>query len=776
MVPLHCLHEEIRQSDYITKKQPQDKGSFQMQNYRKITAIIFILIISLALLFPGTSIARVEQNSDLLGHNLKSFTLRTPDFRLCQQACEQNQRCKAATYVKPGVQGPQARCYLKHTLVPRQENSCCTTWIADSGTSTAISGAAQIQPIDKTAQPVVMGTSQNLQVNQTEFTRRDNWDLVAPNLQRLTLNAPNVDLCRDACAGRKDCEGYTYVKPGLQGPQAVCYLKGRIQKAVENGCCVSGAKVPPPYQNLAPGSQEAIANQQKAAELKSNLQQFMQEARMRLPEEIAKANQRIQVQQNLQRLRGSQELRDLFQEAVQNSFAPDKQVSPADLQQLVYTMATQAPSYQVAGKAQINQSAMKVAGPKPEVTGMLTAPAAPVKNYLREGGYVLLFGRNFGNQPGKVMLSFFKEAAEFSKKKPEEIAVTLEPWEGSWNNAWQDTMVVAKVPILPSGFSLMSSTLTMWRDGNSPMRLDLPVQLIRKTAGVHSIKATPEYGDHLNRNAAVFGGELMFTGESFGDQPGKIYLELTQPIQGKTQINLLPGKGTWAESWHDRFVYTKIPDLKLNVPTQTAMLVIEPAYGGQGTFRRPISFGPRMVYALVTGEEFLDLDRDAPDNWTDPNPPYLRVHHGPDCTWYRWFGSDGTDHFFRNKSMPGNSRVVRAMVVPVNPELPWTTWETVIEEIGNLVNAFFGNPFDMAKYFAQGFGMAVGSLFDRNVGKYKAVVTKMPDRNNPQGSVRWYTTCLSFHPAYDLPIVYISSFLIEGPAGFCPGEIVDSIQ
>ena len=71
------------------------------------------LLMAFVLLLTPFSHVRVEQDSDLLGHNLKRFPLRSPDYRLCQQACEQDRRCKAATYVKPGIQGPQAVCYLK---------------------------------------------------------------------------------------------------------------------------------------------------------------------------------------------------------------------------------------------------------------------------------------------------------------------------------------------------------------------------------------------------------------------------------------------------------------------------------------------------------------------------------------------------------------------------------------------------------------------------------------------------------------------------------------
>jgi hypothetical protein len=732
------------------------------------------VLAALLLALTAASHATVEQDSDLLGHNLASFPLRSPDYRLCQQACEKDRRCKAATYVKPGVQGPQAMCYLKHTLVPRQPNNCCITWIP-GGTDGVIAGAVQTRPETHPVKSAVITGVADLQAITPSFTRREGWDLVAPNLQRITLGAPNPDLCRDACAGRDGCEGYTYVKPGLQGPEAVCYLKGRIQRATENACCVSGAKVPPPFENLAPNSRQAIENQRLAAEYKANLQEFIREAATRLPPEIATANSRIQRQQALSLDASSQILRDQFNQFVETPPAPTKTVDTKTLTPLVVSMANTPQAGQLAGSAQINQSALTLAGPKPEVTGILTAPVSPVATYVREGGYVLLFGRNFGSQPGKVMLTFRKEPIELSAAPPQETAVTLEPWQGSWSAAWRDDLVVARVPMLPPGFTLLGARLTLWRDGTPPMRLDVPVQLIRRNVGVHTVKASPEYGDHVNRDAAVFGGELLLTGESFGAQRGKIYLELTTPVQGKRRIDLLPGRDNWAKSWHDRFIYARIPDLKANVPTQTAMLVIEPSYGVQGGYRRPISFGPRMIYALVPGEEFLELDRDAPDNWTDLNNPYLRVSHGPDCTWYRWFGSDGTDHFFRNKQLPGNSRVVRALIVPVDHKLPWTTWDIVISEVGDLVGAFFGSPLDMAAYFAKGLGMVVGQLFDSNIGTYRADVKKMPDRNDPTGSVRWFTTCLSFHPAQDLPIVYISSFLIEGPEGFVPGEIVETI-
>jgi hypothetical protein len=51
-----------------------------------------------------------------------------------------------------------------------------------------------------------------------------------------------AETCRAACAGWyvKDCRAWTYVRPGVQGPGAVCYIKDRIPPPVPNACCISG--------------------------------------------------------------------------------------------------------------------------------------------------------------------------------------------------------------------------------------------------------------------------------------------------------------------------------------------------------------------------------------------------------------------------------------------------------------------------------------------------------------------------------------------------------
>jgi len=50
------------------------------------------------------------------------------------------------------------------------------------------------------------------------------------------------ELCRDACAGDAKCQAYTWVRPRVQKPKAVCWLKDGVPPPTNNADCVSGVK------------------------------------------------------------------------------------------------------------------------------------------------------------------------------------------------------------------------------------------------------------------------------------------------------------------------------------------------------------------------------------------------------------------------------------------------------------------------------------------------------------------------------------------------------
>ncbi|MEH1935853.1 MAG: PAN domain-containing protein [Nostoc sp.] len=52
-----------------------------------------------------------------------------------------------------------------------------------------------------------------------------------------------ASVCQQSCINDNTCNAYTYVRPGVQGTNAVCYLKSVAPASTPNDCCVSGAKL-----------------------------------------------------------------------------------------------------------------------------------------------------------------------------------------------------------------------------------------------------------------------------------------------------------------------------------------------------------------------------------------------------------------------------------------------------------------------------------------------------------------------------------------------------
>ena len=58
----------------------------------------------------------VEPNLDRPGQDYTNFELSSADYRPCYDRCANDDNCSAYTYVPPGVQGSDARCWLKNAL------------------------------------------------------------------------------------------------------------------------------------------------------------------------------------------------------------------------------------------------------------------------------------------------------------------------------------------------------------------------------------------------------------------------------------------------------------------------------------------------------------------------------------------------------------------------------------------------------------------------------------------------------------------------------------
>lgn len=72
----------------------------------------------------------LETDVNRLGSDYRSFDLAEADPELCRAACDDDARCKAFTYVKPGLQGPNAKCWLKDPIpLPRAHEDCCVSGV-----------------------------------------------------------------------------------------------------------------------------------------------------------------------------------------------------------------------------------------------------------------------------------------------------------------------------------------------------------------------------------------------------------------------------------------------------------------------------------------------------------------------------------------------------------------------------------------------------------------------------------------------------------------------
>jgi hypothetical protein len=153
-------------------------------------------------------------NVNLPGRDYANVTLPQPDPAACQAACKADGRCAAWTYVLPGVQGPQARCWLKNAVPAQTPDGCCVSGIERA-------------PVQARGSPMLTGV-----------------DMPGSDYRSFDLPAADAALCQSACRGEARCAAWTYVNPGVQARSARCWLKTRVPQRITHSCCTSGIERP----------------------------------------------------------------------------------------------------------------------------------------------------------------------------------------------------------------------------------------------------------------------------------------------------------------------------------------------------------------------------------------------------------------------------------------------------------------------------------------------------------------------------------------------------
>jgi hypothetical protein len=82
----------------------------------------------------------MEADTDRMGNDVYGFPLAQADPASCQSACTVNAQCMAWTFVKAGIRGPQAQCFLKNAAPAPTRNACCVSGAKATAAGTAKSG------------------------------------------------------------------------------------------------------------------------------------------------------------------------------------------------------------------------------------------------------------------------------------------------------------------------------------------------------------------------------------------------------------------------------------------------------------------------------------------------------------------------------------------------------------------------------------------------------------------------------------------------------------
>jgi hypothetical protein len=182
------------------------------------------------------------------GKDYKSIELPSADPALCRRACDGDAQCRAYTYVKPGVQGPSARCWLKSEVPPGMRDECCVSGGgspaggaegtgypgATTGSSASIRRARKFQRDERPQGAQIAGLP-------TRSASAPAWDSrliqqVGEDYRDFAMPDPNPELCKAAC--QDDSSARIHLRPGRSIPRARALL---VEEVAPNPCATSGA-------------------------------------------------------------------------------------------------------------------------------------------------------------------------------------------------------------------------------------------------------------------------------------------------------------------------------------------------------------------------------------------------------------------------------------------------------------------------------------------------------------------------------------------------------
>jgi len=124
-LPSVSIVNSARPSDWIVVKYVYKKKEVSQQQPIKQS----LMTVDVSSITANLPMPNVELDTDRLGMDYENFELPQANPEVCRNACAMDTKCKAYTYVRPGIQGPNARCCLKTGVPPSSKNNCCVSGV-----------------------------------------------------------------------------------------------------------------------------------------------------------------------------------------------------------------------------------------------------------------------------------------------------------------------------------------------------------------------------------------------------------------------------------------------------------------------------------------------------------------------------------------------------------------------------------------------------------------------------------------------------------------------
>ncbi len=122
-------------SQWFVAWTPNGDGTYDLYRLGKVRGSPYNVyestLVSPSLTTAAPKAISLEENTDRPGMNYRNYVLSSSDPQICANDCANDPTCKAFTYVKPGVRGPNSapECWLKNGVPNPVSGECCVSGV-----------------------------------------------------------------------------------------------------------------------------------------------------------------------------------------------------------------------------------------------------------------------------------------------------------------------------------------------------------------------------------------------------------------------------------------------------------------------------------------------------------------------------------------------------------------------------------------------------------------------------------------------------------------------